>query len=274
LTERRPTFLSDPDWTTLPWKQYAKDPLHELLDMMAEMAAVVATGYQMFDPALANPSDPTTLFFTVMSLLERCWKMDAQLVAFFKRLQTNTEGPLFWHELSKGFNDSILTSELGCVFPVCYRFPNMRKAHICMVFWATSCILWSGLGFIYKVLSDFQLQSEPQSDSSPSSDTPSPSPPMGFHLSMLPPLEHRTDVASLAKNICQSIEYCFKDGPTGIGPTICVFPMKVAIETLHDAPDCVRESEWANAVIDKVSGRVRILKNLGMPITDHAYLPG
>jgi len=118
LSERRPTFLADPDWTTLPWKRYAKDPLHELLDMMAGMADVIATGYQMFDPALANPSDPTTLFFTAMSLLERCWKFDAQLVAFFKRLQTNTEGPLFWHELSKGFNDSILTSELGCVFPV------------------------------------------------------------------------------------------------------------------------------------------------------------
>ena len=244
---------------------------------MAEMTDVVATGYQMFDPALANPSDPTALFFTVMNLVQRCWKCDAQLVAFFKRLQTNTEGPLFWHELSKGFNESILTSELGCVFPVCYRFPDMRKAQTCMVYWAASCILWSGLGFIYKVLADFQIQSEPQSNSSPSSVASSPSPPLpiSFHLSMLPPLEHRTNVASLAKNICQSVEYCFKDGSAGIGPTICVFPMKVAIETLHDAPDCARELEWATATVDKITGSgIRMLKHLGMPITDHAYLPG
>jgi len=147
-----------------------------------------------------------------------------------------------------------------------------------MVFWATSCILWSGLGFIYKVLADFQVQSELQSDSSPSSDASSPSPPpppMGFHHSMLPPLEHRTDVASLAKNICQSIEYCFKDGSTCIGPTICVFPMKVAIETLHDAPDCARELDWATAAVDKITGSgMRMLKHLGMPMTDHAFLPG
>jgi hypothetical protein len=92
---------------------------------------------------------------------------------------------------------------------------------------------------------------------------------------MLPPLEHRTDVSSLAKNICQSVEYTFEDGLNGIGPTICVFPMKVAIETLHDAPDCARELEWAEAAMDRICGSgLRLIKNIGMPLTDHAFLPG
>lgn len=95
-----------------------------------------------------------------------------------------------------------------------------------------------------------------------------------FDIAQLPPLEHRKDVANMAKNICQSVEYCLGDEHRGLGARAVVFPLKVAIETLHDA-HCERELLWAEAAMARVDERgVRIMKHLPVPLTDHAFLPG
>ena len=82
------------------------------------------------------------------------------------------------------------------------------------------------------------------------------------------------DVATLARNICQSIEFCLGDEFRGFGGRAAVFPLKVAIETLHDAPNCEQELRWAQAAMARISqSGVRIMKHFHVSMTDHAYLP-
>jgi hypothetical protein len=56
--------------------------------------------------------------------------------------------------------------------------------------------------------------------------------------------------------------------------TAAVFPLKVAIETFHDAEGCERELAWALANMAKIGGGVQIMNHLGVKMTDHSYLPG
>jgi hypothetical protein len=52
-----------------------------------------------------------------------------------------------------------------------------------------------------------------------------------------------------------------------------VFPLKVAIETPHDAPHCEQELRWAQAAMAKISQcGIRIMKHFLVSMTDHAYL--
>jgi hypothetical protein len=49
--------------------------------------------------------------------------------------------------------------------------------------------------------------------------------------------------------------------------------LKVAIETLHDAPNCEHELRWAQAAMGRISqSSVRIMKHFPVSMTDHAYL--
>lgn len=93
-------------------------------------------------------------------------------------------------------------------------------------------------------------------------------------ISQYPPLEHRTDIAAVCRNICQSVEYCCQDDHKSLGTTIAVFPLKVAIESLNEAEGCERELEWANTAMRKIAGLVKIMDNLPGTMTEHAYLPG
>jgi hypothetical protein len=59
-----------------------------------------------------------------------------------------------------------------------------------------------------------------------------------------------------------------------LGPNLAYFPLKVAVETFNDYPDCSRELLWAKVVMEKVSGKgLRLLKFLGRPVTHKAYRP-
>jgi hypothetical protein len=106
------------------------------------------------------------------------------------------------------------------------------------------------------------------------SNTPSAKDESLLDITQLPPLGHRTDVTSMAKNICQAVEYCLGDEHRGLGARAAVFPLKVAIETLHDA-HCDRELLWAQAAMARADQTgIRIMKHLPDPMTDHAFLPG
>jgi hypothetical protein len=132
-------------------------------------------------------------------------------------------------------------------------------ARICTMYWATLAILWSGMKYIYSLLSPVAAFL-----------------PLIAPGASLPPLEHRSDTISLAKNICQSIEYISSQASDG-GTLVSVFPLKVAIETFADGTNvdesCARELEWAKSLIGRIARGVRLLNCLDEPVESHAYLP-
>jgi hypothetical protein len=273
MAERRSTFLTNGEWNDLPWKGFTKHIHHRLLDIMAELANTTAMGYRILgDPK--QLADPAKMLSTALDLINQSWKLDAKFRAFNKRFETETDGPIYWPELSVRLDDSTASVKM---FPVAFKFPNLGTAHVCMMYWATSAILWSGMGFLYKLLLGFQIAQEAQntgigSENEPSLDNAIPT---GFHTSLLPPLEHRVEVAELARNICQSLEFCMQGEHRDLGSTACIFPLKVAIEIFHDSPGCDRELAWGTTAMGRIAGKgVRLMQNLRVPITDHAYIPG
>lgn len=250
--ERRHTFLAKSEWINDPWKGHEKTQLDKFLDIMVSLPSAMADGTAMLAPLFAAPSsDPIALFQGVMALLDRGWKLDSRLQDFYKELESTTQGPVYTPQLAKPNRISDLDSAEGQVFTTAFYFANLQTAHLVMMYWAASAILWSGFSVTYAILSNYKL------------DT------------FLPPLGHRADRANLAKNICQTVEYCMQDEHEAPGKTSAVFPLKVAIETLNEIPGCERELAWAVDAMNKISSDgIRLMKFTGDPLTDHAYLAG
>jgi len=178
-------------------------------------------------------------------------------------MQGQSSEPLYWPQL---FNRSSKPIELqggeaeGEIFPVSFNFKDIDTCLNCMKYWATLAILWSGMKLSYTLLSSLKT-SLPTAVSEISSQ--------------IPPLEHRADVAAMAKNICQSVEYLITKNPQ-TGPRQAMFPLKVAVEALGDMREdgCEREFEWAKGVIGRIAGRgARVMRHLGRPVEQHAFVP-
>lgn len=228
------------------------------------MANELAFGFDLLS-APGAVENPLSLLPPIVSLIQRTWKIDIRLQAFYKRLENSTLGPLYWARLSNGFNRSIQGEEGDELFPVAFQFGSLETARTCMVYWATQAILWSGLRFVYSLLGSF----------APLPCLPTPESPFPAPFPGLPSLDHRSDPTSAAKNICQSVEYCIQQSP-GSGAILTVFPLKVAIETFGDARDCGcdRDFEWAKGVIERIGGSgVTILAHLDRPVEEHAFIP-
>lgn len=259
--ERRSTFLSNPEWISLPWQGFKKPIASDLLDLTASMANIVESGYKLLYRTAMPLDSPEALLLPSLEIVDQCWKLDVRLQAWYTRLEKEISGPVYWPELSTGVC-LVEDPDLGNVFPVAFHFSDLKIAHVCMLYWATFSILWSGMASLYQVMERFH----PSDGSGDCSRT--------FRASQLPPLEHRKDVTALGKNICQSIKFCIDDQVGGFRPVSVVFPLKVAIEALQCGPNCVRELAWAEAAMKHISGSgVRILSHLDVPLTDRVFLP-
>jgi hypothetical protein len=231
--------------------------------LQAELASTIATGHGLLSTP-GSTENPLALLPQIISLVNDCWKLDIRLNAFYKRLERSISGPVYWARLSNGFNVTytpVQDAEAsgGSVFPVAFQFDNIEIARTCSTYWATLTILYSGLKYVYSLLSPVVSFL-----------------PLIAPGSSLPPLEHRSDTTSLAKNICQSIEYISGGSPEGAAMFV-VFPLKVAIETLADTAasgqGCERELEWAKSVMERIGTGVRIVNNLDIPVERHAFVP-
>ena len=220
------------------------------MDILVSLPNAMAAGTELLAPLFTAPSsDPMGLYVKLTALVDRGWELDARFAAFFTGLEKTHPGPLYTPQLSEEEQLVDEEEELGKVFPVAFHFTNLQTAHLCMMYWASTSILWSGMAVAYAFLTAYGFGAE------------------------LPPLEHRADRTVPVKNICQSIEYCFRDEHQSTGKTSAIFPLKVAIETLNDSKGCERELAWANEVMKKVGGSARLMKFTGVPWTNHDYLP-
>ncbi|KAF8861152.1 hypothetical protein BDZ45DRAFT_288467 [Acephala macrosclerotiorum] len=166
LVERRGTFLASDEWREIPWKDRPKPIRQELMDIESELATGIAGVYQ-------NPSSSTPEEFGVLLLdvVKMSWVLDGRLSSFYQRFEAQAGGELYRKRFSEGFNHGVkLSGEPGPpIFPVAYQFPDLATAHTCMVYWALTSILWSGMSKIYEILAVMQRQCEVASQSTTTS---------------------------------------------------------------------------------------------------------
>jgi hypothetical protein len=216
FVEKRSTFLSGSDWINAPFEGRPKAKLQQLLDLAAQMTTIIANGYQMLQGVVEGTKtlDPTVMLLGILELIYRCWKIDVQLENFWHSL-----GPVYWPEL-RTESEEISDEDIGNVFPVAFKYSGIRLAHPVIFYWATSAILWSGLSYAYKLLLSIQVTNT-------MTGTPPNKNSAQLDIAQLPPLGHRTDITLLARNICQSINFCLADDFGGVGSRAAVFPLEV-----------------------------------------------
>ena len=273
IKSRQPIYLADPDWTDLPWKNIPKTPFDQLLDRTATLANLYVQGFKI------EGLKSTSLLHAALEIATRCWKIEADLRHFYENLERANHGPLYWPKFSTDDNPAD-DAEHGKVFPVAFHFPNLKMAFTCMMYWASLNLAWAVLAQVYQL-----LRTQPDHDSAADSqadglchlcseedgihqncncgDESASNHATRFNINQLPPLEARIDVLSMARNICQSVEYCMQEEMKAMGPAATVIPLLAAIDVLASISHCSRELSWAKAAFARVNGRgFRLMNHL------------
>ena len=235
IQKRRTTYLSDPEWTGLTWKEGSIGIDSELFDIMATVPLILEQADQFQDREHES-------IHSASYIVGRLWMLDTRLKLFYERLELNSGRLLYSSEASTMFAES----EIGNVFPAAFHFRDLQTAHICELYWIVSMVLWSTMTDVYKYI---------QSDCHDKGET------LKCQRNHLPPLEHRIDTRPLARNICQSIEYCIQEDMKSLGAGTTLIPLNFAAATFKDDPSCTRELNWVSAAMRKAEQRgFRIMK--------------
>lgn len=220
---------------------------------------------------------------------------------FYEQFEKSSLGPLYWPEFAKplthrkkGQNDNGYDYADDdddddawnniSLFPISLHFPNLGTARTIILYWATLTMLWSGLyqlyGLIYalkETILDPNSNSEHEREDHNTNTPPPPTPSatkfdsntndtdaenLTFQITHLPPLDdHRRDFASMARNVCQSVEYCMQEEMLGLGPIILPAPLGIVIDTMKGYESFAKEVRWARRVMRRISeGGLRILE--------------
>ena len=269
LKHHRPTYLTESPWTETPWANgQTKSDFDRLFDYFALAPELFKQGDQL------GKVDPFTSLKMTIKTIDQCFEVDAGVEQFFQEFVASTSPkPPFWPELSKVSSYGRVTGDeddsRGKVFPVAFHFADLRTANICLYYWSTLLMLWSGLCQLYRHLSGLSsrgvdverlfnsLEYENKSEAFYDKEE--------LHQSAtgrIPPLGHRTDFASIAWNICQSVEYCMQDEMLGMGPQALAVPLQTVVETMKAVPSCERQVRWAELVLESIRKEkgIRILK--------------
>ena len=261
LERHQSTFLSTQIWLSKPWETVSKTFLDQIFDLCS-LAPGIFEEADKLDGFPAHDS-----LHKMLKMINSCWKIDADLERVLFELEASTAGPLYWPERSVGLGP-IEDEELAKVFPVALHFSDLKMAYTVMFYWAIALILWSGLCRLYQAVQQIDLncleidcsclscdQKTPNNNSSTDTHLHK------FDLSKLPPLGHRANFPSIARNICQSVEYCMQESMGQFGAFSAAAPLSIALETLKNVPGCSGETAWAKAAMGKIVRRgLRLLK--------------
>jgi hypothetical protein len=273
IKSRRATYLAGPDWTELPWDNVPKTPFDLLLDKTAALANLFVQGFEI------QGLESTSLLPAGLEIVDRCWKIEAELRQLYEDFERSNPGPLHWPELSTEGNPAD-DAELGKVFPVAFHFPNLMIAFTCMIYWASLILAWAVQSHVYQVLGTLNVHegalwsasggacptcsnADSSHDTCNCEERVRAAQIAQFDMSKLPPIEPRIDLLAATRDICQSLEYCMREEMRCLGPTVTVIPLMAVIDVLRNIPQCSRELAWAKAAFDKVNQRgFRLMKYL------------
>ena len=170
--------------------------------------------------------------------------------------------PLYWPIISS--NEYAADGpEPDLTFPVSFRFASLYSAYTCMLYWATSLLLWLTLSHMYHTLDTIPPGKVLPGNSTPgccsehrkhyySSNSSLCNQTMPFDSYTLPPISPSLDIMALSRYICQSVPYFQQDCMQGLGPALVAIPLVAVIETLKDVPECEREVSWAKGAMQRV----------------------
>jgi hypothetical protein len=174
----------------------------------------------------------------LIRLLQLCTSLNEQLFTWGEKLKTEVDH-LYWTVPSVADNPAD-DPVLGRIFPLAFQFPSLTIAQLLLLYWSALILLYSTIQDIQKMLRrqvasgtatqhGFCLQVRDRSKICPDLSCPS-----------------SDQIALLANNICQSLEYCYHSKNGTFGPQSTIFPLWVARSFYKSQSDRGQELAWCS----------------------------
>ncbi|KIN00042.1 hypothetical protein OIDMADRAFT_181273 [Oidiodendron maius Zn] len=231
---RRRSALPGQEWERCARDHEGHGLYYHLQDLMIQLPSIM----EALDMLTTSPNK-TTEVPILIRLLHLCSSLNWQLLAWSGKLKTLVHGPLYWTVPSVAVNPAD-DPVLGRMFPLAFQFPSLIIAWYLLLYWSMLILLYRTIQDIQKRLKSqvtrgitpqhsFDLQdtyrSELDSDNSCPSDD---------------------GIASLANNISQSFEYCYRTEHGTLGYQSTLFALWVVQGFYKSQPNRARELAWCS----------------------------
>ncbi|RHZ59260.1 Zn(II)2Cys6 transcription factor [Aspergillus thermomutatus] len=252
IGHRVPNFLCDRAWCQDPWTSRPKRMADRIADCLADIPSILQRYDQLSSLNRADILNSTYL------LVGECLRIDQTLQDIYEAIRLEVSGPLYWPVLSQSFQSSAPGQGQ---FSVVYNFPDLKTATLLMLYWASKALLWATLSNLYDVIqlqdlrgaaaSIVEVTSEKHNlgpnkydESSPDRDSPT--------------RDDGQNYMSMARNVCQSLEYCLQEDMSLLGIFAASTPVIIAIWAIRYRQNDEAELAWLMGVSQKMHQGLRM----------------
>jgi hypothetical protein len=259
------SVLEGQQWQHAVAKTQNPDLFRYLQDLMIQLPLIMETFDSRPTAANSGATKRANRVFLTWSL-QSCSNLNADLLSWYKHLRTQISRMLYWTVpcMARSPADNAIH---GPVFPLAFEFASLSVAQLLLLYWSTLILLYRVIREVLQELEQHSMEESMVHDNLGNLETID-SDESGFNhrfeTGQLPcldssskPYPSNKDIALLANNICQSMEYCYltKSGTLGLQSTI--FPLWVAQDFYASQPDRSREMLWCSEVHNMIGPNSR-----------------
>lgn len=191
-------------------------------------------------------------------LVQECLRIDQTLQDIYEDLRLQAEGPLYWPVLSPSFKNSVQGQGW---FPVIYDFPDLRTATLLMLYWASRAMLWATLSNLHDVIKLQGVHGSAPAFVEVTSEKHDPSPSNDKEISSernSPPLHDGQIYLRMARNVCQSLEYCLQEDMSLLGVLAASIPVTITVWAIRYRHNDEAELAWLMNASQKMRQGLRM----------------
>ncbi|KAH8887272.1 hypothetical protein GQ53DRAFT_844448 [Thozetella sp. PMI_491] len=234
LLQKKASFLASKEWLEVPWAhRRPKDFQDKLTDIMLKLPAI----YKQDGIVVSKSAGLQERLTASICCVRTCWRFDQSLTNWMKELGEEYTGPLYWPATST-FDTYPFTEKIKPplikLFPVTYDFPSHMLAYQLLRYWTCRVILSQQLCQTYQTLECLVTQRRTLKLEDVDCTCPGKlkskltSCLKHFTQDQLQPLGYRKDwTATLARNICQSVDFLMQKKWKATGPNVLLQPMSI-----------------------------------------------
>lgn len=255
---RRPTFIGEARWVTVPWKKLPKNDFHLLLDIIAQIPKISAQ-----TDSITRALDTEAGYSTKILLLKQNWNCHHQLQEWYRQFSDKSHQAMYF-ERNAASIAARLGRKLEPLFPSSLEFINFEFARIHLFYWAALLITYDNIQTIccsildnhfinhQSTRADFYRQLKLNSFSAVSEPTFLASSNLGSQNTFVEDFI-RVKTYETAKLIVESMEYLLSKERNVVGPQNVFFPLKIAMHGF--ANESGPEVVWCKKVLDELDER-------------------
>jgi hypothetical protein len=263
IGDKRPTFLSDPVWRKVPYEEQPQEEFDEFLNILSLIADILSQGHSL------KQMRDRDLYVASLPIIDQICVLVAKLRDFYEHFGTKIAGPLYWPVLSATENPTD-DPERGKLFPIALHFPNLNVARIVVMYWTAMAMLCSLLSKMCNRLRFIQVAIELEGGSiskqldwwvkdslASSSDEGAfdQSRKVKVDFTEFLTLDHEADIISLARHVCQSVDYFMQEDLLSMGPALAVTPLLCIYGILENEPSSHPHLQWIMGELSHIRSR-------------------